>query len=55
MLDESPEYCYNRDRYKRLKEAVESFVIAHATCTHEDEQAAYVAMLKAAGLEKYYL
>lgn len=43
----------SEDRFKQLCEAVESFAIAHATGSREDERAAYRHMMRLAGLESY--
>lgn len=41
------------DKFEQLKQAVESYIIAEATCSRLDAQEAYRFMLETAGLENY--
>lgn len=41
------------DKFEKLKQAVESFIIAQATCSHADMIEAYRTMLEAAELISY--
>ena len=40
-------------KFDTLRQAVESFVIAEATCSGPDKYAAYAVMMKAADLKEY--